>query len=150
MVAISDPRVRGIYRDIKDPAREYQRKVRTAIRGMAALGRIREVLNPLRYGWFAFQVWSHKLMRWLVPWFLVLALLASLALAGDGPLYRWLLGLQLAGYACVAVAHFVPAVRSSGPLRIAYFFVQANVALAEAGARYLVGQRVTVWEPSVR
>ena len=40
MVAISDPRVRGIYRDIKEPAREYQRKVRTAIRGMAALGRI--------------------------------------------------------------------------------------------------------------
>ena len=150
MVAISDPRVRGIYRDIKDPAREYPRKVRTAIRGMAALGRIPEVLNPLRYGTFAFQVWSHKLMRWLVPWFLVLALLSNLALAGAGPLYRVLLGLQLAGYACVAAAHLIPALRSFGPLRIAYFFVQANVALAEAGARYLAGQRVTVWEPSVR
>lgn len=150
MVAISDPRVRGIYRDIKDPAREYQRKVRTAIRGMAALGRIREVLNPLRYGTFAFQVWSHKLMRWLVPWFLVVALLANVALATVAPLYLWLLGLQLAGYTCVAAAHLVPALRGLGPLRIAYFFVQANVALAEAGARYLAGQRVTVWEPSVR
>lgn len=150
MVAISDPRVRGIYSDIKDPAREYPRKVRTAIRGMAALGRIPEVLNPLRYGTFAFQVWSHKLMRWLVPWFLVLALLANLALVGEEPLYLWLLGLQLAGYACVGAAHFVPALRGFGPLRIAYYFVQANVALAEAGARYLAGQRVTVWEPSVR
>ncbi len=150
MVAISDPRVRGIYRDIKDPAREYSRKVRTAIRGMAALGRHREVLNPLRHGTFAFQVWSHKVMRWLVPWFLALALLANLALAGEGPLYRWLLALQLAGYACVTAAHFVPALRSFGPLRIAYFFAQANVALAEAGCRYVVGQRVTVWEPSVR
>jgi glycosyltransferase involved in cell wall biosynthesis len=150
MVAISDPRVRGIYRDIKDPAREYPRKVRTAIRGMAALGRIPEVLNPLRYGTFAFQVWSHKLMRWLVPWFLVLALAANLALVGEEPLYLWLLGLQLAGYACVGAAHFAPALRNFGPLRIAYYFVQANVALAEAGARYLAGQRVTVWEPSVR
>ena len=117
---------------------------------MAALGRIREVLNPLRYGTFAFQVWSHKLMRWLVPWFLVVALLANVALAGEAPLYGWLLALQLAGYACVAAAHFVPALRSFGPLRIAYYFVQANVALAEAGARYVSGQRVTVWEPSVR
>ena len=150
MVAISDPRVRGIYRDIKDPAREYPRKVRTAIRGMAALGRIPEVLNPLRYGVFAFQVWSHKLMRWLVPWFLAIALLASLALAGEGLVYRWLLGLQLVGYSCVAAAHFIPALRDFGPLRIVYFFVQANVALAEAGGRYLAGQRVTVWEPSVR
>jgi glycosyltransferase involved in cell wall biosynthesis len=150
MVAISDPRVRGIYRDIKEPAREYQRKVRTAIRGMAALGRIREVLNPLRYGVFAFQVWSHKLMRWLVPWFLLLALLSNIALVGAGPMYRWLLVLQLAGYASIAAAHVMPALRNFGPLRIAYYFVLANVALAEAGARYLSGQRVTVWEPSVR
>lgn len=150
MVAISDPRVRGIYRDISDPAREYPRKVRTAIRGMAALGRITEVLNPLRYGWFAFQVWSHKLMRWLVPWFLVLAFLANVALAGEGPVYRMFLAVQILGYACVAAAHVLPALRRFGPLRIAYYFVQANVALAEAGARYLAGQRVTVWEPSVR
>ena len=150
LVAVSDPRVRGIYRDIKDPAREYQRKVRTAIRGMAALGRIREVLNPFRYGLFAFEVWSHKLMRWLVPWFLLLLLVASASLAGQGGVYALALWLQVAGYAAVLAAHFVPGLRGIGPLRIAYYFVQANVALGEAGARYAAGQRITVWEPSVR
>lgn len=150
LVAVSDPRVRGIYKDIKDPAREYQRKVRTAIRGMAALGRIPEVLNPLRYGLFAFQVWSHKLMRWLVPWFLLLLFVASVAMAGRGGVYALALWLQVAGYAAVLAAHFVPALRRIGPLRIAYYFVQANVALGEAGARYAAGQRITVWEPSVR
>jgi len=150
LVAVSDPRVRGIYKDIKDPAREYQRKVRTAIRGMAALGRIPEVLNPARYGLFAFQVWSHKLMRWLVPWFLLLLFVASVATAGRGGVYALALALQVAGYAAVLAAHVAPALRRIGPLRIAYYFVQANVALGEAGARYAAGQRITVWEPSVR
>jgi len=150
LVAVSDPRVRGVYRDIKDPAREYQRKVRTAIRGMAALARIPEVLNPFRYGLFAFQVWSHKLMRWLVPWFLLLALLANLALASRGGIYAALLGLQLAGYALVAATHLLPVLRRITPLRIAWYFIQSNVALAQAGARFVAGARVTFWEPSVR
>lgn len=31
--AVSDPRVVGVYRDIKDPSKEFSRKVRTAVRG---------------------------------------------------------------------------------------------------------------------
>ena len=150
LVAISDPRVRGIYRDIKDPAREYSRKVRTALRGMAALASIPEVLDPRKYGLFAFEVWSHKVMRWLVPWFLLVVLATNFALAGGERLYGWLLLAQLLGYATVLGAHFWPALRNVGPVRIAYYFVQANVALAEAGLRFVAGQRITVWEPSVR
>ena len=150
LVAVSDPRVRGVYKDIKDPAREYQRKVRTAIRGMAALARIPEVLNPFRYGLFAFQMWSHKVMRWLVPWFLVVAFVANVLLLGKERVYDVLFGLQCLGYGAVLATHWVPALRSIGPFRIAYYFVQANVALADAGARFMAGQRVTFWEPSVR
>ncbi|MGI9246147.1 MAG: glycosyltransferase [Steroidobacteraceae bacterium] len=150
LVAVSDPRVRGIYRDIKDPSREFQRKVRTAIRGMAALASIPEVLNPRRYGIFAFEVWSHKVMRWLVPWFLGVAFVTNIALAGRSGLYGALLAVQLVGYGLVALCHFLPALRGLGPLRIAYYFVQANVALGQAGARFVAGERITFWEPSVR
>jgi glycosyltransferase involved in cell wall biosynthesis len=150
LVAISDPRVRGIYKDIKDPAREYQRKVRTAIRGMAALAKIPEVLSPGRYGLFAFQVWSHKVMRWLVPWFLLATFFANAWLAPRGGLYAALFAVQCAGYATVAAAHLVPGLRRFGPVRVAYYFVQANVALAHAGVRFIAGERVTFWEPSVR
>jgi len=150
LVAVSDPRVRGIYKDIRDPAREYQRKVRTAIRGMAALARIPEVLNPVRYGLFAFQVWSHKVMRWLVPWFLLVAFVANVLLLRQGGVYAALFGLQCIGYGLVMATHMLPALRKIGPLRIAYYFVQANVALAQAGVRFVSGERVTIWEPSVR
>lgn len=149
-VAVSDSRVRGIYRDIKDSRKEYQRKVRTAVRGMTGLARLAGVLNPFRYGVFALQVWSHKVMRWLVPWFLLGLFVASVALVHEHPIYRLALYAQLAGYALVLLAHFVSAVRSIGPVRIAYYFVQANVALAHAAAVFVGGRRIVVWDPSVR
>jgi len=151
LVAVSDSRVRGIYRDIKYPSKEYQRKVRTAIRGMAGLATLRAVLNPFRFGWFAFQVASHKLMRWLVPWFLAGVLLSSLALSlGGSRFFTAVLWLQVLTYGGILLAHFVPRLRSVGPVRIAYYFVQANLALAQAGVLFLAGRRVIVWEPSVR
>lgn len=148
--AISDPRVVGIYRDIKDPGKEYARKIRTAVRGMTAIARLREVLNPTRYGWFSFQVWGHKIMRWMVPWFLLLLLCSSAVLAPQHAFYAVALVVQLAGYALVAVAHFVPALRRLMPIRLACFFVQVNLALAEAGIAFLRGRRIMIWEPSAR
>jgi hypothetical protein len=149
-VAVSDPRVRGIYSDIKDPSKEYQRKVRTAIRGMTGLARLAQVLNPLRYGVFAFQVWSHKVMRWLVPWFLLGTLLTAAALHDAGGIYRLAFWLQVVGYGLILLAHSVARLRDIGPVRIAYYFVQANLALAHAAVQFASGKRVVVWNPSVR
>jgi glycosyltransferase involved in cell wall biosynthesis len=150
LVAIADPRVVGLYKDIKDPSREFERKVRTALRGMAALGRIPEVLNPFRYGLFSFQVWSHKVMRWLVPWFLVGLLVSNLLLVGVHPAFAILFLLQLGGYTMVLLAHVAPRARANTLVRLGYFFVQANAALLTAGVQYLAGVRVVTWNPSVR
>lgn len=149
-VAVSDSRVRGIYKDIKDPGKEYQRKVRTAIRGMTGLARLAHVLNPFRYGVFAFQVWSHKVMRWLVPWFLLGTLASSAVLQDEAGIYRWAFWLQVAGYALMALAHFAVRLRDIAPVRIGYYFVQANLALAHAAVQFAAGKRIVVWNPSVR
>jgi cellulose synthase/poly-beta-1,6-N-acetylglucosamine synthase-like glycosyltransferase len=148
--AISDPRVVGIYRDIKDPGKEYARKIRTAVRGMSALAHLSEVLNPFRYGWFSFQVWGHKLMRWMVPWFMLLLLFSSVWLAPQGGVYAAACGMQLIGYAVVAVCHRLPSLQRFTLLRLGYFFVQVNMALAAAGIAFLRGRRIVIWEPSAR
>jgi glycosyltransferase involved in cell wall biosynthesis len=149
LVAVSDAAVRGIYKDIKDSSKEYSRKVRTAIRGMSAVATLNEVLNPFKYGLFSFEVWSHKVMRWLVPWFLAGTLLSALALSSHS-FFRIALLVQLAGYCLLLCAHWSAALRSIMPIRIAYFFVQANLALAQAGAQFITGKRIVLWEPSVR
>ena len=150
MRAVSDPRVVGVYRDIKDPSKELGRKVRTAVRGMTAVAVLREVLNPVRYGLFSFQVWSHKVMRWLVPAFMVLLLVASVALARVHPLYAWALAAQCVGYGIVVAAHVAPRLRAYAPVRLAYFFVQVNLALGRAGLDFLRGRRIVTWDPSAR
>jgi len=150
MIAIANPRVHGIYKDVSDSRAEYGRKVRTAIRGMSAVLKLGSVLNPLRYGVFSFQVWGHKVMRWLVPWFLLGLYASSWTLAGAGALYRFALIAQSAGYVAVLCAHLVPKLRTFAPLRICYYFVQVNLALASAALQLAAGKRVVVWNPSAR
>ncbi|MCW8193292.1 glycosyltransferase family 2 protein [Proteobacteria bacterium 005FR1] len=148
--AVTAPDVLGYYRDLKDPSKEYARKIRTVIRGMTSLARHPDVLNPFSFGLFAFQVVSHKLMRWLVPWFLVALLVVNLALVGQGLVYTLALAGQLAFYGLALAAHFSTPLRNRGPVRILYFFVQVNAAIFDASWRFLSGTRMTVWSPSAR
>lgn len=148
--AIVNSEVHGIYRDVADAVSEYSRKVRTAIRGMTAIIRHPGVLNPFRYGLFAFQVLSHKIMRWLVPWFLLVLFIASAALYSHGWLYAIAFWIQCFGYGAVLLVHWWPTLRGISLLRIPYYFVQVNIALAVAGVLTLAGRRIVTWTPSVR
>lgn len=150
LVAVSAPDVLGIYSDVQDPGLEFQRKVRTVIRGITALARHPEALNPFRLGMFSFQVWSHKLMRWGVPWFLLVFLLLSLLLYREGLVYQFALALQVIFYALAAVGWVSAGMRDNPLVRVVFFFVQTNLALAQAALSFLAGKRMTTWTPSRR
>ena len=76
----------------EEPRREFDMRTRIIVQTIHALVRRARLLNPIRYGLFAFQLWSHKVLRYLVPELVAGALVASLVLAlQDGPraaLYR--------------------------------------------------------------
>lgn len=149
-IAISDPKLLGYYSTIQDESREYQRKLRTVLRGITGIMRQPGVLNPLRFGFFSVQVFSHKLMRWLVPWFLLLLLAASASLA----LEHWFYGLALIGqaafYLLVIGGAASTRLRRHTLVKVPYFFMQVNIAIAHACIAFLRGQRITVWQPSKR
>ncbi|KEF32226.1 Glycosyl transferase, group 2 family protein [Marinobacter nitratireducens] len=150
LVAVSAPDVLGYYQDVADSKKEYERKLRTIIRGLTAIERHPEVMNPVRYGWFSFQVLSHKLMRWAVPWFLLLLIVTSVPMADEGGLYSLALFGQLIFYLCVFLAYARPSLRDNKFLKIPFFFIQVNLAIAHATIRFLSGTRMTVWTPSKR
>ena len=147
---MSSPDVVGEYSDIKDPDGEFARKVRTVIRGMTALARHPEALNPLRMGLFAFQVWSHKIMRWGVPWFMLAFLVLTLLLLDRGWFSRLALAVQVVFYLLAVAGWLSQWLREHSIVRIIFFFVQTNLALAMAAVLFLSGKRMTVWEPSKR
>lgn len=150
LVAITCPEVVGIYSDIKDPLIEYRRKLRTVVRGVTAITRHPEVLDPFRMGLFAFQVWSHKIMRWAVPWFMSVLLVSSLVLAAEGLVYQLALWFQVIFYGCAVLGWLSSVFRKHAAIRIIFFFVQTNLALAHALLLFLAGKRMTVWTPSRR
>ncbi|VAW97934.1 Glycosyl transferase, group 2 family [hydrothermal vent metagenome] len=149
-VAISHPKVLGFYPNIKDESKEYQRKLRTVIRGMAAIAEKPSVLNPFKFGLFTFEVFSHKIMRWLVPWF-QLALLISSAIAWQTHiLIAIILAGQIAFYLLATIGWLSKTARSNSLIKLPFFFMQVNIAIAHAGIQFLSGKRITVWEPSKR
>jgi glycosyltransferase involved in cell wall biosynthesis len=143
---VQDVQAVGYYRNIVDDRREFSRKVRTVVRGLFVLGSRPGMLNPFRYGLFAWQLASHKLCRWLVPFGMIGALVFGLALATQSPLYLTLSALQVVCYA-LAVAGIVTGHRR---LRIPAFFVVANVSVLVAWLRYARGDRIVSWTPSKR
>ena len=150
LVAVTSPEVVGIYQDVKDPGLEYRRKLRTVIRGLTAIVRHPEVLNPVKMGLFSFQVWSHKIMRWGVPWFMLAFAILTLLLQSRGGIYQAALIAQLLFYGIALLGWLSVWARENSVVRIIFFFVQTNLALAQAAASFLLGNRMTVWTPSRR
>ena len=148
--AISEPEAVGEMSSVKDPKQEFDRKVRTLLRGMTALFAYKPLLNPFRHRLFAFALWSHKVLRWTVPFFLVAALLAPLALL-DHPFFVLVFCAQLGFYgtAVFALAEWGNLHRTL-PGRIALYFSSVNAAILAAWYRYSLGVRQELWTPSHR
>ncbi|HEY5997811.1 MAG TPA: glycosyltransferase family 2 protein [bacterium] len=147
---ISDPESVGYYRNIADEKKEYSRKVRTVLRGISTLMRSLSLLNPWTYGLFSWQLFSHKLCRWLVPFALLLALVSNSVLAAKNPLYLATLSVQAVFYAAGVVGIAAPMVARAALVKIPAFFLIVNMSIVSAWWRYAKGERRTLWTPSQR
>lgn len=147
---VSAPESVGYYKNLTDEKKEYQRKVRTVLRGIAVFMRSLPMLNPFRYGLFAWQLFSHKLCRWLVPFAMIVALVSNVVLATQSMLYQMLLAGQVLFYVMAAVYAWCQWIPKSNLLRLPSFFVLVNLSILDAWIRYMRGDRVFRWEPSKR
>ncbi len=150
LIAVTDSKLLGFYPNLKDETKEYQRKVRTVIRGMAALSSQAFIMNPFKHGFFAFQVISHKLMRWLVPWFLLLTLVTNFLLFKLSYFYKFSFTIQVLFYGMAITGYLSTSARQTPLIKICYFFIQVNLAIFHSSLMYISGKRVTLWEPSKR
>ena len=147
---VSDAEALGYYMDVADQKKELDRKVRTIIRGLTVFFQHLELLNVFRYGLFAYQFFCHKLLRWLVPVFLMSAILANLVLAFASGGYLIVLLFQLVFYGTAAVVMQKKEPPNNLLLKITAYFLSVNLAIALAWWRYLSGYRVLMWTPSER
>ena len=104
------------------------------------------LLDPRKNRLF-WQFTSHKLARLLVPWALLLAFVASLALSLEGlPFYTLALGAQLAFFGLAALGALF-ARRSPPPrlLALPYTFCLLNLAALGGLLGFLRGRETANW-----
>ena len=127
---------------------EYRRKVRIANRAFRTVLRVPQALNPFRVGFFALQLFFHKVVRWFVPYLMLLCLLSSIALtlAGFGWVYGLALALQLVGYGLAW--QFSRNHQSALPLAsLCYYFCLGNLAALQGTLGVVLGKHITMWTP---
>jgi cellulose synthase/poly-beta-1,6-N-acetylglucosamine synthase-like glycosyltransferase len=132
-----------------DVSAEFRRRSRIGAGGFQSLTRLWPLLSPA-YGWTSFAFWSHKVLRWLCPAFMALALLSNLLLLAQ-PLYRWLLAAQVAFYLAAILGNFVPGNHLAARLlRLTTLFLSMNLALAVGFWRWIAGRQRGTWQRTAR
>lgn len=143
------PAARGHEMTAPDMLGEFRRHVRDSAGHFRALIELVGMLDP-RLGMPAFCFISHRVIRWLVPLFMVGALISS-AVLFDRPFYRGLFLVQAVAYtACLVGTPRALKGGDLGPFRIPFYFVLVNVAIAFGFVRFLSGTQTAKWEPTTR
>jgi cellulose synthase/poly-beta-1,6-N-acetylglucosamine synthase-like glycosyltransferase len=132
-------------------ADEMRRKVRIGAGGFQGIRLTTAMLNPLR-GLPALGYWSHKVIRWCVPFLMLGAFLTNIPLAFQ-PFYAYLLAVQCAAYA-IGIQGLLPqplpkALDNKLFKPIRYFFLM-NLGLFLGFFRYLFGTQKVTWERAAR
>ncbi|MDQ3652217.1 MAG: glycosyltransferase family 2 protein [Acidobacteriota bacterium] len=128
--------------------KEMRMRVRVIAQTFTDLWRHRAMMNPLRSGFYAVELISHKVLRYLVPFLLAAILLTSALLAAHSVLFLAVLVAQLCFYAAAMLGWALErrGIRSR-LLSLPHYFVLANLASVIAFYKFLRGERYARWEP---
>ena len=132
-----------------DVRAEFRRRARIGAGGFQAIALLWRLLHP-RQGWLAFTFFSHKVLRWLCPFFMLGMLGANLLLLHVAA-YRILFAAQIGFYLLSLVLTLLP--WRGGLLRIlrlAPMFTSMNLALLVGFFRWITGRQSAAWHRTAR
>lgn len=134
---------------LNDVGEEFRMRVRVSLRALWALADKQSLFNPFRHGVFAFQLASHKLLRYLSFAPLGAALVANLLLVPQGGVYPLLAAGQLLLLLLAWLGWRSDSAGGNVVQRLCLYFVVVNLASALATQRFLRGERIATWTPRV-
>jgi cellulose synthase/poly-beta-1,6-N-acetylglucosamine synthase-like glycosyltransferase len=144
-----------LYEDaLADADDEFRMRVRVGLRAFHALKDKAALLNPFKYGLFAWQLWSHKVLRYLAFLFMAGALISNLVLSflpSFSLPWSLLLVGQIIFYAMARYGHTMNRYGLQPPrlIGLAYYLCVLNLASARAFWQFLQGRKQVTWKPRV-
>jgi cellulose synthase/poly-beta-1,6-N-acetylglucosamine synthase-like glycosyltransferase len=135
-----------------DVRQEFRRKVRIVAGAFRELLRGQGVPGPRRFQLF-WSYLSHKLLRWLVPWFLLLILASNVILVcrpDQGSLALALLIAQGVFYFCALIGCTRPNGRWPAVVGVPFYFCMVNAAAWLGAIRGFTGIECVTWKKADR
>lgn len=129
---------------------EFGRKVRVITRGLRAVFIARrELLNPFRYGFYAIQLFSHKALRRVIVYPLILLFFVNAFVWQAGLFYQLMMIGQLAFYGLGFIGMLLDGTRFRRVkiFTIPFYFCLVNAAVLVATINIARGQQIKRWEP---
>jgi len=125
---------------------EFGMRVRVISRGMRGLWYMRRLFNPFHYGFITFQLFSHKVLRWMIPFLLPLLLISNLFLVGH-PFYTLTFVAQILFYIGAMGGYLLDKMgKKAKLLALPLYYCVVNAASVAAFFRTIFGKRAIVWE----
>ena len=124
---------------------EFKRKARIGAANFHGIREILPLLNPTR-GFIAIGLWSHKIIRWIVPFLLITIFMANIYILELAPLYKALFAIQVFLYGLGFIAWILDRLNIPLPLLgYPYYFVVVNLALLAGFVKFLTRSQKPVW-----
>jgi hypothetical protein len=122
-------------------------RVRVVTRGMRGLWYMRKLFNPFQFGFVSLQLFSHKVLRWLIAVFMLVLLLSNLWLLGSSWFFDATFGLQLVFYSVALLGFLAERFNVTFKLlTIPLYFVTVNAASVVAMYRIWTGHKAVTWD----
>lgn len=128
------------------PRKEFRARIRMTLRNWQGTWSRPALLNPLRHPGYALSLWSHKILRWLSPFFLGGLTLSALALATTSPLYTAVAGIIIVFYLAGLVGWMSELGKWQVPIvREIFSFMLANAGFLVGVLMALIGRRIIAY-----
>ena len=126
-----------------DISSEYRRKVRISSGNFQNLFFFKHLLFDFSFICFAF--WSHKVLRWLTPFFIFICLFSSVFLIPYHKFFIWISCIQLLLLLFPLLNYFFKF--NNVFLKFIAHFYLMNFALFEGFIKFIKGIKSSIWEP---
>lgn len=137
----------SVANDVKS---EYKRKKRFAATNYQTLFFVKNLLfnkNLL----LSYSFWSHKVLRWFLPFQLILLFILNLILFSNGKIFELLFYLQCAVYVCAFIGFILTYIKVRFIFfSLPYFFIVTNIALLVGFFNFLRKSHSVIWESTQR
>jgi cellulose synthase/poly-beta-1,6-N-acetylglucosamine synthase-like glycosyltransferase len=126
---------------------EFRRRSRIVARNLYSISEFPALLHP-RAGFISFALWSHKILRWGIPIYMMLLFIGSGILARFYEIFMLVFLIQILFYIAAVAGYFMDRRRiRAGVFGYPYYFVAMNAAILAGIVSFSLGRGQFIWNP---